>query len=336
MRRCILHIGHAKTATSYLQSAMHLNANRLAGAGFWVPADFTPFGDYDCRILAQAGNTFEGNLAPLFRAAEQADKATFDQIISYLFQTDLPHVLLSSELLFYYVDLVNEIIQAAKNAGFSVEVLAYLPRQDHAIISGYLQNVRNHGVGGTVLEFLAATASARYFRYFDVLSIIERLAAPERIIARTFQPNFLRGGAILPDFLAILDPAMNGTDWLQPTPETNSGLTLECYELLRALHQLHREDLVEPLARQPMALSEADRLRVFRYYYTDEVRSVTIQNYLPENSLLLATFLADKSLAEIAFWGGVEDLGPRVQLDSAKMADCLSSLLVRATEAETT
>jgi hypothetical protein len=306
---------------------MHLNSDRLASTGFWVPDNFVRFGGHNYRKLARQGATFSGNLAALFHAAERSDNEAIRKILRYLFQTDLPHVLLSSELVFYYGNLIKQVIDAARAAGFSTEVLAYLPRQDRAIVSSYLQNVRNHGFGGTIPDFLKSTAGLRYFRYWNVLHGIVQHSAPERMVVRTFHRAFLRNGDVLADFLAVVDPAIDFSGWDQPPPDTNSSLHLECYEILRGLHQMQRGRDAHRLARQQVIISEADRQRIFGYYYTHEVRVATIRDYYPDNQRLVEMFLADRSQEEKKFWSDAEAPGMPVQLDSTRMAGSLSFLL---------
>src|SRR4051794_38051007 len=67
MPRCIIHIGHAKTATTFLQTCMHLNEPVFADLGIWVPSDFRHLGYWECQTASQWPN-FSGNLAPAFWA----------------------------------------------------------------------------------------------------------------------------------------------------------------------------------------------------------------------------------------------------------------------------
>jgi hypothetical protein len=202
MRTCYLHIGHAKTATSSLQTFMHKNDELFEACGVWVPGDFRPFKSFNCKAIAEAGKTFSGNLAPVFNAKAKGDQVQANTLLDHIFSRDAD-VLLSTELIFYYKFMVREVIAFANKRGFSVMVVAYLRRQDRAIIPTYYQNIRNHGYFKNVLTFLDETADMRYFRYAEVIDAYA-MAAPNRIVIRTFEPEFLVAGDIVDDFVAAL------------------------------------------------------------------------------------------------------------------------------------
>ena len=114
MKRLILHLGHPKTATTFLQSLMHLNEEAFRKQGFWIPSDFAAFGSYDFHSLAADGHIFSGNLQAIFEAATIQDDERLGRMMDYALHSDAANVILSSELLFYYNWVVQEIVQRAR------------------------------------------------------------------------------------------------------------------------------------------------------------------------------------------------------------------------------
>jgi hypothetical protein len=326
MKKCIMHIGHAKTATTYLQSAMHLNEDLFAANGYWVPSEFRQFGSFNFRDLALASKSFEGNLSPLFYAYESMDKTKIESIFAYIFNGGHNSVLLSSELLFYYVDLIALVIARAMAQGYAVKIVGYLQRQDRAVVSAYLQNVRNHGFSGTVLEFLRQGIGVHYFRYFDVLDRIARSTSGVDMAFRTFEPSFLRANDILSDFLDTFDDRLQCAQFRRPSGRVNSGLKLEQYEIIRALNILGETHSIAEITNLESELTNDERERCHGYYYRADVRKFVIDNYVVDNKRLVADFI-DSAAEDVSdYWQTVRDVGPEVQLASANIAECLSTI----------
>src|SRR5271155_2596470 len=146
MRHCILHLGHPKTASTYLQLVLHLNEPTFATADYWVPSDFSEIGSHNFHEIAEAGGVFSGNLEPPFYAAEVGDRDKVNQFFHYILHgSRLPNLILSSELYFYYIWDVRDMLLRLNNNGFAVDIIVYIERQDAAAVASYLQNVRNHG-----------------------------------------------------------------------------------------------------------------------------------------------------------------------------------------------
>jgi hypothetical protein len=324
MKRCILHVGHPKTASTYLQTALALNAEPLRTAGFWVPADFTGFGSYDCRQLAEDGHTFSGNLQPLFEAAEAHDDALIEQITHYLFSKTAEHLILSSELLFYYRHIVVALIRRAAEAGFRVTLVAYIARQDRAAVADYVQNIRNHGTSGSILEFLTRQQSK--FPHLHYADVFARYATePCRVVARTFDHRFLLAGDILTDFAAIAGLPQPWSDLIRPARTVNAGLPLEYCEVMRGLHAAKRD--ASAIGNASCGLSPIERERIMQHYFRPELRDHLLTEYMPGNRSLIDTHLSDRSVDEQDHWRSLGPAGNGVALDAARMAECLGLLL---------
>ncbi len=327
MRSCYLHIGHAKTATSSLQTFMHKNDDLFEACGVWVPGDYRQFKSFNCKAIAESGKTFSGNLAPVFNAKAKGDQVHANALLDYIFSRD-SDVLLSTELIFYYKFMVREVIAYANRRGFSVVVVAYLKRQDRAIIPTYYQNIRNHGYFKNVLSFLDETADMRYFRYAEVIDAYG-IAAPNRIIIRSFEPEFLVGGDIVDDFVAALGLDIPLDRVQRLNGRANPGLPLESLEIIRGLNVLGRADLVQKVIDKSLKdIQPGESKRVSNYFYTREVAAVVASRYMAANDELVTKYLRDNPEAERHYWIGPPDLpaGP-MQLNAGKLSRALASVL---------
>ena len=103
MGRCILHVGHPKTGSTYLQTVLHLNEEALQQAGFWIPSDFRQFDWYHCGGLAERGANFSGNMQAVFEASEARQPERVDALLHHILYSGAENLILSSELLFYYI-----------------------------------------------------------------------------------------------------------------------------------------------------------------------------------------------------------------------------------------
>jgi hypothetical protein len=323
-RRCIIHIGHAKTASTYLQHCLHLNQARLAAHNIWLPSHFTQFGYYDLDALSRQGIVISGNLAPMHALLADGPASMVTEMERYLFEApDLPgdhDVLLSSELYFYYRFPTIQLVEAARARGFEPHIVAYLQRQDRAAISAYLQNVRLHGFAQGVVDFLVHDRNIRYCNYLHALNRIMPDIPGTQLTLRSFAPDFLQNADILDDFLTTIGSSLTASGWERPPHASNQALTLEHYELLRAASLLGRADAADRLRDAETPLTTADRHRSFAYYYRPHVEDFLTQHFLPGNLAMLDRYMPDASPAERAYWTQFDPAPAPVALDQAAMA----------------
>ena len=324
MGRCILHVGHPKTGSTYLQTALHLNEEALQQAGFWVPSDFTQFDSYNCRELAERGEIFSGNMQAVFEASEAHQHERVDALLHHILYRGAENLILSSELLFYYIYVVWDIARRAAKAGYQVLVIAYLARQDRAAISDYVQNLRNHGYHGTVLAFLESKRHEGHLQYAKVLKGYN-LDAAGRAVVRTFDRQFLLGGDLLSDFLAVSRCPLKASDLRLPEGSLNTGLPLEWCEVLRGLNA-SGDPAVAAFRDAMPAFGSAERARLMEHYFRDDVRDFVLSEYMSGNHDLIETYLADRSEQEKAYWLRGAPAGRGVELDANQMAACLALL----------
>jgi hypothetical protein len=323
LRRCIIHIGHPKTATTYLQHCLHLNAELFAQQNYWVPGDFTDFGYYDLLPLSRQGAIISGNLAPLHTLMCDGPGDRIPQMANFVFGAPgMPRdcdVLLSSELFFYYVRAVARVVQIARSYGLTPQVVAYLPRQDRAAVTGYLQNVRYHGYTEGVVDFLVHDKNMAYCQYMNVLGRLLALAPDLAITIRSFDRRFLVGGDVFSDFLASIDARVDPASCVRPAAASNPGLLLEHYELLRAATILEREDAAARLRSAPVVLSAEDRARIQGFYYRPGVENFLTDHFLADNHRLVDRFLSEADESERDYWRCFAPAAGRPNLDQSLM-----------------
>ena len=329
MRNLFLHIGHAKTATSSLQTFMLLNDAQFAAQGIWVPGDYRAFGLHDCKAVAQSGRSFSGNFAPLFSAHVAKTMDVFSALMDHVTSRDTD-VLLSTELVFYYKYMVRDILRAANERGFAVTLIAYLRRQDRMVVPTYYQNISNHGYHASLDSFLAETADVRYFRYHEVMTAYA-VSAPNRLVVRTFEPEFLAGGDIIEDFTTLLGVDISRPPAGRPLERANQSLPLETLEILRALNALKRPDLVKQILARPGTAQPGGSRQAWRQYYDAGIAATVAEHFMAGNAGLVADHLQDRGEAERAYWAAPPDLPERAsQLDADGMGAALRAILPAA------
>ncbi len=325
MKNCFLHIGHAKTATSSLQNFMHVYEDLFASRDIWVPGDYRALKSHNCKAIAQAGGTFAGNFGPIFNAHAAKNMELYNTLLDHVLSRDAD-VLLSTELIFYYKHMVRDVVRAANERGYAVTLIAYLRRQDRMVVPTYYQNIRNHGYHKDLLTFLAETADVRYFRYHEVMSVYA-VSAPNRIIVRTFEPEFLTGGDIIEDFTSLLGVELPEHVAARPRERVNPSLPLETLEILRALNAAGRPDVVKQVLAQPNDAPSGSK-RAWKYYYNAKVAATVKAQFMTDNAALLSDFMPECSEAERAYWMQSPDRPePAPQLDTRALATALAAFL---------
>jgi len=282
-RRAILHTGHSKTATTYLQHFLHLNEDLLARQGYHLPADFTGLGYPNYRDIVAAGRTFSGNAWPLFEALRRGEKLTpFETLLG----SD-GSLILSTEMLFYYVHSTRKIVAFLSSLGYQVQILAYVPLYDRGVVSSYVQNVRNHGLHAGVLEFLDS-ASMRYCMYGTILSELRGYLPQTRIDFRQFRREALLGGRIEDDFVAHAAPELEASTMRRPTHGLNPSLRLEILELLRVFNRIGYTPGMQAARKMEEELGQEARDTLFHFYFTETVAQAVRERFADDKALLLS------------------------------------------------
>lgn len=161
-RRLLLHIGHSKTGSSYLQQVFLLSRDTLAEHGIDYPVDDAHLGLDDATITSGNAVTALDSAADLDRhlASTPADR----------------HLLLSSEMLFgalYVTEDASFVADVAAAHSFdSIEILLFIRDPLDHVLSQWQQRVKRRGLTAGRDEFLET-----YEHPVRVLAVLEQLAA---------------------------------------------------------------------------------------------------------------------------------------------------------------
>ena len=156
-QKIILHIGHGKTGSSFIQSSLALSVASLRKAGIEYPEIVSLKG-------AARGDISSGNLA--------ADRA-FVQTVTDVARRHpkAERLLFSSELLFPFIHEDNETL-ACLQRDFNVTVVLFIREFLSYGISAYNQSVKRHGYTNPLGPFLAEDQSPK--AVLAVLQAIKR------------------------------------------------------------------------------------------------------------------------------------------------------------------
>ena len=296
--RVIFHIGHPKTATSYLQQAIALNRKALEDFGIRAPTRFRHVGDYDHETLARLSLVGSGNAQALFFALEKGDTSILDAYDAYA--DGERNLILSCELFFYRPDLLAVAAQYFRELGYALHLIAYLPRYERALVSGFAQNVKNLHFRGDIPAFVAETEKLRLFRFAELLDDIEARCRPGRFSVRSFDKSLLRGGDIWTDFLAEIG-ADGAAASARPAGRVNESLPVAALEGLQRLHP-KRHARLRRLIQETASLSPKRHPdEVYDFYYTRAVRDVVAKRYAADRKRLIERWFSGDPAAR-AFW----------------------------------
>ncbi|MFY0312378.1 hypothetical protein ACFMBG_21055 [Leisingera sp. D0M16] len=264
--RLVCHIGTPKTASTFLQNSFAANAGWLQQQGVLYP-----------DLLSR-----DANHITLFYAAQEglhdfsrdhglksrADVLKFrgrlkDQLASQAAKApDGTHtMLISSENLTGNLVRPQEIANLREIFGdlFSeIRIVAYLRRQDDALLSMYGEYMRRGFNNMRFTEFLQACMSpkspAPYLYYRRLLGWWIDAFGKEALDVRLYDRARLAGGDILQDFMTILfETPLPGLQDLSRSPQDNTGLSAPALEFLRQMqpHLPNRKNgAVNPRRRQ--------------------------------------------------------------------------------------
>lgn len=277
MRIAFLHVGHPKTASSYLQHVMHLNATSLHEAGIYVPSDFVAQGHYDFVALSRREITHSGNASPLFYAADWTDSAAIAALASLL-KSDRD-LLLSSELLLFHPNRVEWTARLLKELGYYVHVIAYIGSYADMAVKAYCQNIRNAGTFVRLEEFLRAPGDRYFLKYFEIFRRLVEMPAIDRVSFRPFAPHLLKQGNIVDDFFGMVAPALNPAGLQRPVSPANATLPLAVLEALRVANRFDKPTVVQRLREMPPVETAEQRRQILSFYYTADARAALEETY---------------------------------------------------------
>jgi hypothetical protein len=151
IKKIICHVGHGKTGTSYIQSALQLNSDLLQELGISYP------------------------LAPDYLAAERGDITSGNG--RCLFSRDFcvnGTVLLSSEFLFHELANEEKLKKYLLSHGVDVEVVLYTRNIFDFLTSIWGQAVKRGGLTQTLDEYLVSKSDPHHSRVGDWISLSKK------------------------------------------------------------------------------------------------------------------------------------------------------------------
>lgn len=334
-----LHVGHPKTATSYIQAKLHMNEVWLAGRGIFVPGDFRFIAYYYFSRIVGKSRATPGNASYIYYAIAEPYTLKVSDIArywDYVFgEAAGRDVFLSSELLFYAPPKVFACIrEECERRGYDIHLIAYVSRQDHSAVGTYVQNVKNHGYFKTAIDFLHETRSTNLLNYHSSISAALDSLRPARVDVRIFDPRFILDGDVWRDLCSLGLNQMEDAP-VNPTGLVNAGPGVHAIEMVRAINQLAASGTVsteraKALRRAVLDSSSAvlDKRDVRKCYYTSELRSMLVHLFAEENARLLKDFFHDVSGAE-EYWTLFPEAGEDGELpyDADQLRSLVSALL---------
>lgn len=193
-RRCILHAGSPKTATSSVQSVLKANRERLLADGILVPrSGQTASGSHRHLAFSLAG-------LPVPREAEAAGRDLEREIAA----SDAGTVLISSEFLWSILarpEGAERVLGALKGLGLDVTILLYVRNQPQFLNSMY-QHDANFRRRRSFATFVgAARRNLSRYGYSRWIELARIQSVP--LLVRPFSED-LRRQSVIEDFLAAV------------------------------------------------------------------------------------------------------------------------------------
>lgn len=142
MKTLYLHVGHPKTGSSSLQSALALSADSLKDAGILYPDMTNHF------ARAKKGHITAGNV--------HAVKRPMQDYLKEIGEIEQDAILFSNEGIFSVLRNGNlpELVEDMRGLGYEIKVLCFIRNPlDHAV-SSYQQFVKRHGYSAAFGPFL--------------------------------------------------------------------------------------------------------------------------------------------------------------------------------------
>jgi hypothetical protein len=224
-RSLCLHVGHAKTGSSFLQSAFAHSIDNLAAAGVHYPLD------WKLRRSAKGGIS-SGNAGPLIRALDGArgTDAAFPSA-----PDSMGSLLVSGETVFPRLEkagFVKRLVAEAKAVGLDrVRILLFIRNPISHCASNYQQSIKRGGNTGTIDD-----STERFNFPIKVAAAIEACDA-EPDVELTIRNYEVARRTLLQETAAWL--GIPDTALLRPAMDVvNRSLTRGELEFQRALNQV--------------------------------------------------------------------------------------------------
>ncbi len=219
LRKLFLHVGAHRTATSSIQSFLHLNTDALIERGILYPYGVK-------RHLRQANAVFSGETTAE-ELAENLVKRCESKAVP------IESVILSDEDICMRDDLS---VFKGLSSQFDVKVVFSLRRQDMWLESWYLQNIKwqwNQSLSHVTLpEFMAKRAEFFWVDYHSYVGHLEQVFGRDNVILGVFERDQMPGGPVAAFCQMVGIDDMEG---LTDAPHINSSHSALISEVMRCL-----------------------------------------------------------------------------------------------------
>jgi hypothetical protein len=292
----VLHVGHGKTGTSVIQSALVLNKEELLRRGFVYPS-------HRDEPAARRGEITSGNGELLFESTFR-----FDDEVNYIF---------SSEWFFERLLEENRFSRLVQDCGRKIKVVLYTRDVFELLFSAWVQRVKRSGEVLYLDEFLLkATTSSEDVNPFFIYKKIQRwLDMAEEYNCECIVRNYSRWRANIVEI--FFRDAMNverlDFDILMPNSRTvNRSLTLLECEFQRVFNNVVRgssrfisDALVNKLPNLPVARlrCSSEAYDAVCYAIRPSVEQINSRIALAEAVLIesRASVVVDQDLSQVVF-----------------------------------
>ena len=242
-RRLYLHVGHAKTGTSYLQGAFWGSRTALADAGLLLPLGGP--GHHFGLALALRGDLDESMDAPMAFTAE-------DRLVEQLSRSSAPRALVTHEVL-AAVSADEAARFCARISNREVHIVLTVRDLRRQVPAEWQQRVKTRSTL-TYEKFLDGVVNhtergAKFWRVQDTFDVAERWRGdlpPDRVHIVTTPPAGSAPTLLLERFCSVLgvDPATVSTD----QSRRNESLGAQQVELMRRVNVALGDRLPHPRA----------------------------------------------------------------------------------------
>ncbi len=308
--KLFLHIGHSKCASTTLQEFARQNLAALQAQGLLVA---------DAQLRFPERGPLEGFPVQFFETQLQAGPAGRERVAAAL--TVLHERLAKGShraALISAENLCNpggEALFRGEHERFDLQLVYYLRRQDDWQVSAWKQWHLREGI---CLEDFCRRATRQ--RYPGFAAVLERWRpVPAGRHVRPLHPSALHGGAVIPDFAAVLGIDIAGMRPVADQNQSPDGAVLEVLwrnpGLFASLHDHSMLDVLDRLLprhdRQPVFLA-ADTRRAVLAAFAEENRALHREHFphadfsaifepqIPERTAPTATDSAFRALGLLA------------------------------------
>lgn len=341
--KVICHIGHPKTATTFLQNTCMANRPWLRQHGILYPDTLDPDGNHISLLLACA------NRISVF--ARERGIATLDDARAYRARLaehlkrqiaeagDAVHtLLLSSENLTANISGqpgVQNVADFLSDLAEDVRIVVYLRRQDDSLLSMYGEFMRRGFSGVSFDQFVEDVFTdpdrLPHIFYRRSLELWANAFGAERISVRLFDREHMIGADILTDFLdLVFAGAVPDLSEVQRSARDNAGLSAPALEFLRLLHPYlsFRKDDRPNLLRRALQ-GKIERLPTEPRPRLSQEQSDRIMNhFMAGNEWVRARFLPDHPAPLFPPRPGGDPTSNMGQITTAEFAQFTGMLLL--------